>query len=148
MLYNGTAMSSSRQSSSHNFGRSPRGRKPIPAEMRRKTISVRVAAETYDYLIRHGLKAGREIDRLVKRQSQEAGVEAAPAAPPEYAFGIAEDEARDTITELARGLLALIAERGTSHLSREQIQQLDDDFTTIVNDYLATFKRTRAETRL
>ncbi|MEW6735991.1 MAG: hypothetical protein AB1489_32150 [Acidobacteriota bacterium] len=111
------------------------GRKPLPVDKQRKTISLRVAPATYRYLAERGLKAGREVDRLVRRVIEEE------SGPKEPSSETSQDEARDTIMESARGLVALIAERGTEHLSQEQIAVLDDNFTLLVNNYLATFKR-------
>jgi hypothetical protein len=125
------------------------GRKPLPKGQHRKTISVRVAPDTYQYLVKHGLKAGREIDRLVKMTIAQTADDAAfknvqdqlsELEGAQEQSAIAEAEARDTITETARGLLALIVERGTSHLNQDQIEMLDDNFSLLINNFLLTFK--------
>lgn len=149
-----------RKYSSPRYKRSTRtGRKPLPKDKRRKTVSVRVAPETYKYLFQKGLKAGREIDRLVKKHlqasSQNSSTEIALIDSPDANLepdlidtklkddilkNNSDNFGSDTIMEMARGLLALVAERGTEHLSQEQISLLDDNFTLIINNYLATFR--------
>ncbi len=47
----------------------------------------------------------------------------------------------DPVLEMARGLLAMIVERGTSHISSEQVEGLENSFLVLLNSYLATFKK-------
>jgi hypothetical protein len=47
----------------------------------------------------------------------------------------------DPITEQARGLLALVVERGTAHLTEAQVEKISDQFSILVNTFTTTFKR-------
>jgi hypothetical protein len=109
------------------------GRKPLNVNRRRKTISVRILPETEQLLRDNKVKLGLFIDQGVYAQFSPKSLD----EPGE----IDNFEAYDVITEMARGLMAMIVERGTSHLSIEQIDLLSEDFTNLVNHFSATFRK-------
>jgi hypothetical protein len=49
------------------------------------------------------------------------------------------------IVEQARGLLALLVERGTGHLSQDQVEMLSDNFSLLINNYLVTLRKRNYE---
>ena len=138
------------------------GRKPIGKKHCRKLITARVAPESHKYLTNHDMRTGLLIDHLVRkeflslsgRESVSSLVDGFTENEGEWSSinGSREtflldkespfsDDPYDVITEQARGLLALIVERGTRHLTQEQIEVLSDNFALLINNFSASFKR-------
>jgi len=138
------------------------GRKPIGKKHCRKLITARVAPETHKYLTKHDMKIGLLIDHLVRKEilslsgREPAGLLIDGRTENEVEWGSKigsretflldnespfSDDPYDVITEQARGLLAFIVERGTRHLTQEQIEALSDNFALLINNFSATFKR-------
>ena len=119
------------------------GRKPLPKDKRRKLIAARVSPNTFQYFSSQNVRLGALLDQLVKKElrppneNSSANDQSIDFDAPEFL----NDDSCDLVTEQARGLLALIVERGTDHLTQEQIEMLSDNFTLIVNNFTATFKK-------
>jgi hypothetical protein len=118
------------------------GRKPKQEDEKRKTISVRLAPDTYNFLQGQGQKKGLLLDRLIRGYMLRVGetfpdIEA-PVWPVDEDAGV---EHFDQTLENLRGILAMMVERGTTHLNKEQIDILDTSMTLLTNNYLATFKK-------
>lgn len=126
------------------------GRKRLAPDNRRQLIAARVAPETFKFLKNEDLKLGLLIDQLVRFKQilrpeliaklgrETIDFDAPEILSPEF----------DPIIEQARGLLALMVERGTTHLSQDQIDILSDNFTLLLNNYLATFKSSKTKNSL
>jgi hypothetical protein len=56
-----------------------------------------------------------------------------------------EEDGSDVIMGQARGLLAMVAERDTDHLSQEQIEMLNTSFEILINNFLGAFRKKSAE---
>jgi hypothetical protein len=132
-------------------------------------VSARVSPETYKFLKKHPDRLGLLIDGWVRleqfglEQREEVPLEPAGLESEEAAEGSAEGNGRqkkggretidfdadellseaefDPITEQARGLLALVVERGTAHLTEAQVEKISDQFSILVNTFTTTFKR-------
>jgi hypothetical protein len=119
------------------------GRKPLPVARRRTLISARVAPETAKYFRKQEVKLGSLLDQWVREKliAKQAEIERIKNKPACETLVLDEEDGSDVIMEQARGLLAMIAERGTSHLSEEQIGILSTSFEVLINNYLATFKK-------
>ena len=138
------------------------GRKPIGKKHCRKLITARVAPETHKYLTKHDMRTGLLIDHLIRKEllsllgkeSVSSLVDGIRENDGEWnsingsreTFPLENespfsDDPYDVITEQARGLLALIVERGTRHLTQEQIEVLSDNFSLLINNFSATFKK-------
>ncbi|MBL8152007.1 MAG: hypothetical protein JNN15_18965 [Blastocatellia bacterium] len=122
------------------MGKNRLGRKLLPEEKRRKLITARVAPETYRFFKEQEAKLGLYLDQLVRKEVigsfAKTEEDSNEASSEQIGF-----DPYDLITEHARGLLAMIVERGTSHLSQEQVEVLSENFATLVNNYCATFKK-------
>jgi hypothetical protein len=106
------------------------GRKPLPVTKKRKLIAARIAPETYHYLQKENIKLGLLIDQLVRFKqllkpeiAEKLGCERLDFDTPQL---LTDDF--NPIVEQARGLLALLVERGTGHLSQDQVEMLSDNF--------------------
>jgi hypothetical protein len=138
------------------------GRKPLPDEERRKLITARVAPETFKYFAESEMKVGLIIDLMVKKEMLGLPSHQIPSNHVHHTLQIGgkknlktglretsnfdnesllDEDPYDVITEHARGLLAFIFERGTGHLTEDQIEQLSESFTNLVNQYIATFRK-------
>jgi hypothetical protein len=119
------------------------GRRPLPEYARRQLITSRVAPETAKWLRYQPDKLGAIIDSLVAphRISEQAKFEQITSDPACETMIMDGEDGLDMIMEQARGLLAMMAERGTRHLSEEHIEILSTNFELLINNYLATFKK-------
>jgi len=111
------------------IGRRKAGRKPLLNGQHRVAISARVSPLSAEYIRENKLKLGLFIDSLVKSKLE----------PSTDTTEAEIQEAYDVIGEQARGLYALIIERGTDHLTEDEIELLSQDFSNLINHYRSTF---------
>jgi hypothetical protein len=124
--------------------KSPAGRKNLPTEKKRKLIAARVSPESLQYLQKNNIQPGLFIDQSIRlRKMLNPEIEKKIFRSSNIDFDLDEFLSKefDPVVELARGLLAMIVERGTSHISSEQVEGLENSFLVLLNSYLATFKK-------
>ncbi|MBI4851691.1 MAG: hypothetical protein HY819_07840 [Acidobacteria bacterium] len=124
--------------------KSPAGRKNLPTEKKRKLIAARVSPESLQYLQKNNIQPGLFIDQSIRlRKMLNPEIEKKIFRSSNIDFDLDEFLSKefDPVVELARGLLAMIVERGTSHISSEQVEGLEHSFLVLLNSYLATFKK-------
>lgn len=124
--------------------KSPAGRKNLPIEKKRKLIAARVSPESLQYLQKNNIQPGLFIDQSIRlRKMLSPEIEKKIFRSSNIDFDLDEFLSKefDPVVELARGLLAMIVERGTSHISSEQVEGLENSFLVLLNSYLATFKK-------
>jgi hypothetical protein len=119
------------------------GRPKLKLGSHRQLVAARVAPDTAKYFKQHDMRIGSLLDQWVRerRIADQAAFERNSAKPPCETMVLDEEDGSDVVIEQARGLLAMIAERGTAHLSVEQIEILNTSFEVLINNYLATFKK-------
>lgn len=123
---------------------SGKGRKSLPTEKRRKLIAARVSPESLQYLQKNNIQPGLFIDQSVRlRKMLSPEIEKKIFRSSNIDFDLEEFLSKefDPVIELARGLLAMMVERGTSHISQEQVEMFENSFLILLNSYLATFKK-------
>lgn len=124
--------------------KSPAGRKNLPTEKKRKLIAARVSPESFQYLQKSNIQPGLFIDQSVRlRKMLSPEIEKKVFRSSNIDFDLDEFLSKefDPVIEMARGLLAMMVERGTSHISQEQVEMLENSFLVLLNNYSATFKK-------
>lgn len=124
--------------------KSPAGRKNLPTEKKRKLIAARVSPESLQYLQKNKIQPGLFIDQSVRlRKMLSPEIEKKIFRSSNIDFDLDEFLSKefDPVIELARGLLAMMVERGTFHISEEQVEMLENSFLVLLNNYSATFKK-------
>jgi hypothetical protein len=118
------------------------GRKPLPKDKQRKLITARVSAETYQYVQEQNIQLGLLIDQMAKFYKRLPPDLRNKLSQKEFNFDLDEYLSKefDPVIEQARGLLAMMVERGTSHLTEGEIEMLGNNFSLIVNNFTGTFK--------
>lgn len=131
-------------SSTESKKKSPSGRKNLPTEKKRKLIAARVSPESLQYLQKNNIQLGLFIDQSIRlRKMLNPEIEKKIFRSSNIDFDLDEFLSKefDPVIEMARGLLAMMVERGTSHISQEQAEGLENSFLVLLNSYLATFKK-------
>ncbi len=113
------------------------GRKPLSAQEKRRHLTIRLAPDTHNYLKTMDRKAGLYLDGLIRADMLKRGCGTLDIDMP----GCLTEDPQGIILEQARGLIALMIERGTDHLTEEHVEILSNNFSLLINNFVATFKK-------